>query len=321
MSVVNFSEEPVTLKHYDWLGTAAEVDEVFFDTDDDESGESQSDLQQNGSSDQGNVGRVHMVVPEEEALDDGQTGPSPSPESNKNGQKDLEELDDGPTGQGPSPESNMEHVESLGGKEQADDGASSQQMLGDGKTGPVPSPKPDIERDATRQILVPDSWITTAEELPQHVRKLYIDTLMHLDSGEQAHWLRKVLIEYADVFAKHDLDLGHFNELVYYIKTGQVHSIHLDSNKPSWRLWNLWRMPGLSYLATLGIPSSTNEEEGQFVEVLHWLQGVKHHDGKGRLPAKQDRRLYQQSWREGNVLHAGYELRLLAEPHCPWRPA
>ena len=57
-------------------------------------------------------------------------------------------------------------------------------MLGDGKTGP------DVERDAPRQILVPDSWIAAAEELPQHVRKLYIDTLTYLDSGEQAQRLR-----------------------------------------------------------------------------------------------------------------------------------
>ena len=225
MCIVNFSEEPVTLKRHDWLGTGVEVEEVFLDTDDEESGESQSDQQQNGSSDQGNVRMVHIAMPEEETLDNGQTGPSPSPESSENGQKDLEELDDGQTGQGPSPESNMEQVESLGGKERDDDGASSQQMLGDGKTGPGPSPEPDVEREAPRQILVPDSWIAAAEELPQHVRKLYIDTLTYLDSGEQAQRLREVLIEYADVFAKHDLDIGHFNELVHYIKTGQAHSI------------------------------------------------------------------------------------------------
>ena len=98
-------------------------------------------------------------------------------------------------------------------------------VLGDGGTGPRPSPEPSTDTDEGQQKIVPDSWITAAGELPQHVQKLYIDTLPCLDNGNQARRLREVLIKYADVFAKHDLDIRHFSELVHYIKTGQANSI------------------------------------------------------------------------------------------------
>ena len=98
-------------------------------------------------------------------------------------------------------------------------------VLGDGGTGPRPSPEPSTDMDEGQQKIVPDSWITAAGELPQHVQKLYIDTLPYLDNGDQARRLCEVPIEYADVFAKHDLDIGYFSELVHYIKMGQANSI------------------------------------------------------------------------------------------------
>ena len=46
------------------------------------------------------------------------------------------------------------------------------------------------------------------------------DSLSEL-SGEQAKQLERLLMEYEDVFAKSDFDLGHFTTVSHSVDTGQ----------------------------------------------------------------------------------------------------
>ena len=142
-------------------------------------------------------------------VDDGVAGHSPSPESNRT--NTARESDDGVAGHGPSPESDRTNTAT-----EPDDGVA----------GLTPSPKSDVPIDvgAEADPLPHDiaGWAAAADRLPAHVRKLYLDTLPYLDNGNQARRLRGVLTEYADVFARHELDIGHFNALMHYVKTGQA---------------------------------------------------------------------------------------------------
>ena len=61
-------------------------------------------------------------------------------------------------------------------------------------------------------------------KLPPHVQQMYDDACTRI-SAEQAKKLHAVLLEYADLFATHDLDIGKFNVLVHWIKTGDAFPI------------------------------------------------------------------------------------------------
>ena len=237
---VNFGDVPVQLQRNAWLGTGVEVDEVFLDNEEEETEEPHQVQPGTSPVDQKDV-RTVQVGPVE-AQDTCQTGCNLSPGSSSEevlqgawGETGVTHemstepvLYDGGTGPCPSPESSMNedivHQVSLSEDSAALEGSPGP-VLGDGGTGPRPSPEPSTDMDEGQQKIVPDSWITAAEGLPQHVQKLYIDTLPYLDNGDQARRLREVLIEYADVLAKHDLGIGHFSELVHCIKTGQANSI------------------------------------------------------------------------------------------------
>ena len=142
-------------------------------------------------------------------LDDGVAGHGPSPESNRT--NTARESDDGVAGHGPSPESDRTNTAT-----EPDDGVA----------GHSPSPKAAVSIDvgAEADPLAHDiaGWAAAADRLPAHVRKLYLDTLPYIDNRDQARRLRGVLTEYADVFARHELDIGHFNALMHYVKTGQA---------------------------------------------------------------------------------------------------
>ena len=61
-------------------------------------------------------------------------------------------------------------------------------------------------------------------ELPAHLRDMF-EEAKKLLTAEQVERVRQVLLEFADVFATRDLDIGRFTALVHYLKTGQAFPI------------------------------------------------------------------------------------------------
>ena len=59
------------------------------------------------------------------------------------------------------------------------------------------------------------------QELPEHVRCLYEECRKRL-TAEQAKFVRELLIEFADAFATHDLDIGRFTIFAHRIRTGKA---------------------------------------------------------------------------------------------------
>ena len=71
----------------------------------------------------------------------------------------------------------------------------------------------------------PESKSCAGEEmLPEHLRAIYDNAKKRL-STEQAEKLCTILVMFADVFAKNDLDLGKFTAIVHRIRTGESFSI------------------------------------------------------------------------------------------------
>ena len=62
------------------------------------------------------------------------------------------------------------------------------------------------------------------QELPEHVRCLYEECRKRL-TAEQAKFVRELLIEFADAFATHDLDIGRFTIFAHRIRTGKAMSL------------------------------------------------------------------------------------------------
>ena len=62
------------------------------------------------------------------------------------------------------------------------------------------------------------------QELPEHVRCLYEECRKRL-TAEQAKFVRELLIEFADAFATHDLDIGRFTICAHRIRTGKAMSL------------------------------------------------------------------------------------------------
>ena len=61
-------------------------------------------------------------------------------------------------------------------------------------------------------------------ELPEHLRDLFQRSIEHLNMGEQIQ-LANLLIEFQDVFAKSEFDLGNFSDKFHEIDTGSVKPI------------------------------------------------------------------------------------------------
>ena len=59
------------------------------------------------------------------------------------------------------------------------------------------------------------------EPLPEHLLQLYLRSLKNLE-GEEGTSLRHLLIQYQDVFARHDFDLGEFRTIMHRIDTGDA---------------------------------------------------------------------------------------------------
>ena len=62
------------------------------------------------------------------------------------------------------------------------------------------------------------------QELPEHVRCLYEECQKRL-TAEQAKFVRELLIDFADAFATHDLDIGRFTICAHRIRTGKAMSL------------------------------------------------------------------------------------------------
>ena len=79
------------------------------------------------------------------------------------------------------------------------------------------------ERVSSAKVSVEDSNQSAESrygELPEHLQEMYDQAKKTLTS-EQAAKVKKALLEFADVFASCDLDIGRFTALVHYLKTGQ----------------------------------------------------------------------------------------------------
>ena len=73
-------------------------------------------------------------------------------------------------------------------------------------------------------IKIPDPQDTS--DIPEHLKDLYLRSITYL-TPEQSHEVRKLLIEFQDVFARHDLDVGEFTALYHRIATGNADPIKM----------------------------------------------------------------------------------------------
>ena len=69
-----------------------------------------------------------------------------------------------------------------------------------------------------------NSQISQTSQLPPHLKDMYEASIKQLNA-EQCEHLCKLLCKYADVFAKHDYDLGNFTEIEHSIDTGDAKPI------------------------------------------------------------------------------------------------
>ena len=88
--------------------------------------------------------------------------------------------------------------------------------------GTLAEEDPSVVHKSNKEVNQPHQAET--RELPEHLQDLF-DRAKELLTPEQAARVKKALLEFADVFAKTDLDIGQFTALVHYLKTGQAFPI------------------------------------------------------------------------------------------------
>ncbi|MCP3871386.1 MAG: hypothetical protein GY703_25440, partial [Gammaproteobacteria bacterium] len=69
--------------------------------------------------------------------------------------------------------------------------------------------------------------------LPEHLQKLYLDSSWKLEPDDQEK-LKNLLIEFQDIFAKSEYDLGHFSAFEHTIDTGEATPIKLGLRRTPW---------------------------------------------------------------------------------------
>jgi hypothetical protein len=69
-----------------------------------------------------------------------------------------------------------------------------------------------------------------AKKVPEHLQDLYKRSIVNLSAWKSVQ-VAEILIEFEDVFSKHDLDLGHFNEIQHRINTGTAPAIKSRSRR------------------------------------------------------------------------------------------
>ena len=72
-------------------------------------------------------------------------------------------------------------------------------------------------------------------ELPSHLEEMFGRAESQL-TGEQGDALKKLLVEYGDIFAKHEMDLGEFSEVTHKIEVGGPNRSNLDRGEHRWLL-------------------------------------------------------------------------------------
>ena len=75
-----------------------------------------------------------------------------------------------------------------------------------------------------RVIQADSSHTSSNSEIPDHLKDLFERSINNL-SSEESEKLRQVLIEFSDVFAKDDTDLGNFDAIIHRIDTGDARPI------------------------------------------------------------------------------------------------
>ncbi len=76
-----------------------------------------------------------------------------------------------------------------------------------------------MEEATCFQVRVDQQPRSSLPEVPEHLQDLFERSSAHL-SEEQKEQVAKLLIEFEDVFARHDLDLGCFTAIKHHIDTG-----------------------------------------------------------------------------------------------------
>ena len=90
------------------------------------------------------------------------------------------------------------------------------------ESGVAVDPDPAVDLGAPGHSDSPSTDTSATEKLlPAHLQSMFEDAKKHL-TAEQAELVRQALIEFAEVFAINDLDIGKFTALVHYIRTGQA---------------------------------------------------------------------------------------------------
>ena len=74
--------------------------------------------------------------------------------------------------------------------------------------------------EEVRDSKVREESLPDIQGLPKHLHGLYQEAILRL-TLEQSWLLYDTLLEFADVFAEHELDIGTFHRLVHWIRTGQ----------------------------------------------------------------------------------------------------
>ena len=82
------------------------------------------------------------------------------------------------------------------------------------------SPVSQEVEEEVRDGKVREESLPDIQGLPTHLHALYQEAISRL-THKQIWLLYDTLLEFADVFAEHDLDIGTFHRLVHWIKTGQ----------------------------------------------------------------------------------------------------
>lgn len=80
----------------------------------------------------------------------------------------------------------------------------------------------ELEREGSCITQSPQSELgSVVQRLPEHIQGLFEGAVHDLSDSEKID-VAKLLLEYEDVFSKHDLDLGHFTAITHKIDTGDA---------------------------------------------------------------------------------------------------
>ena len=131
---------------------------------------------------------------------------------------------------------------------------------------------------------------------PVHLQEMYNQSKKTLTS-EQAANVKKAWLEFADVFASCNLDIGGFTVLVYYLKTGKsfpikqsVRQTPLGFEKQEKATLDQMLAAGVIEHSHSRWACSASTYIRRLLEVLHWFEGCKLKNWKRCIPITLDLR-------------------------------